>query len=617
MFSAQSISRHSSQAAAGGKYLAAPARGRQTAHLSVSNQAMQQMLQAKLTVNAPGDEFEQEADRVADTVMRMPDSAPRLDGGISKSGSGVQRACACGSSAGMEGQCEECQKQALKLQRSARGPSAPRPAPAAVQHVVNSPGKPLEPAARGFMEPRFGRDFSQVRVHTDAAAAASARAVNARAYTVGHHVAFDSGEYSPASHAGRHLLAHELSHVVQQEGAQEHKYLQRACGKTEVDDAITKTDPEDCPILIFGAGFPSGGKRFKFDVNCDTFASGEETKFRSFLKGVPSTSEIDVIGMASSDGNKGFNEELACLRTSAAIQVIKDEHLEQSVKLRGTIGAVAGTAGNPEFRSVVIRVKGGLPPVPSSEPDLSNVFLILGDKPNVVRQEPDNASLKGLAIQVTLDKFFIALGTADIAGGPDCGKFQLGFFQICRPFDTTRAIYKAGTTVLADDRSEEIRKQEPALDVFNVGDVWTYKTPTNCANPGVLRTTEVLFQDRPSVGFALLRSADRYLAGLAWHDFFFTAFSVQRPDGSVHHLKSFYWNIDYCESFAEPTGSDTLGKSTMQKSDVKLGPVIDGAPKEPGLDLAGKAATTTCNKIAKGTKANMQVISSADISGSC
>jgi hypothetical protein len=82
--------------------------------------------------------------------------------------------------------------------------------------VLRSPGQPLDPATRAFMEPRFGHDFSHVRVHADANAAESARAVNALAFAVGHHVAFGTGRYSPQTEAGSRLLAHELAHVVQQ-----------------------------------------------------------------------------------------------------------------------------------------------------------------------------------------------------------------------------------------------------------------------------------------------------------------------------------------------------------------------------------------------------------------
>lgn len=90
--------------------------------------------------------------------------------------------------------------------------------PPSVHEVLRSPGRPLDAATRAYMEPRFGHDFRQVRIHTDARAAESARAVKAAAYTVGRHVVLGAGRYAPGTRAGRQLLAHELAHTVQQEG---------------------------------------------------------------------------------------------------------------------------------------------------------------------------------------------------------------------------------------------------------------------------------------------------------------------------------------------------------------------------------------------------------------
>lgn len=101
------------------------------------------------------------------------------------------------------------------LQREAAGP-APETVPPIVHEVLRSPGQPLDAATRAFMEPRFGHDFSRVRVHTDAKAAESARAVNALAYTVGNSLVFGARLYAMETSAGRRLLAHELAHVVQQ-----------------------------------------------------------------------------------------------------------------------------------------------------------------------------------------------------------------------------------------------------------------------------------------------------------------------------------------------------------------------------------------------------------------
>jgi hypothetical protein len=84
---------------------------------------------------------------------------------------------------------------------------------------LHGPGQPLDSASRAFFEPRFGHDFSRVRVHTDARAAESARAVDALAYAVGQHIVFGTGQYRPRTTEGRKLLAHELVHTLQQRGS--------------------------------------------------------------------------------------------------------------------------------------------------------------------------------------------------------------------------------------------------------------------------------------------------------------------------------------------------------------------------------------------------------------
>ena len=104
---------------------------------------------------------------------------------------------------------------ANQVARRATG-RAPAAVPGAVRDVVSTPGRPLDRAARAFMEPRFGRSFGDVRIHDDGPASASAAQIRAEAYTLGRHVVFGAGRYSPSTESGRRLLAHELAHVVQQ-----------------------------------------------------------------------------------------------------------------------------------------------------------------------------------------------------------------------------------------------------------------------------------------------------------------------------------------------------------------------------------------------------------------
>jgi len=127
----------------------------------------------------------------------------------------LQRKCACGQHAS-GGHCDECKKNET-LQRYPAGSPGSTVVPPIVHDVLRSPGQPLDTGTRAFFEPRFGHDFSRVRVHTDPKASESAQALNAVAYTTGQDIVFARGSYSPLMAAGQRTLAHELTHVVQQE----------------------------------------------------------------------------------------------------------------------------------------------------------------------------------------------------------------------------------------------------------------------------------------------------------------------------------------------------------------------------------------------------------------
>jgi hypothetical protein len=205
-----------------GRHAAQPERRLLRLQTMHGNQGVQRLLrggvmQRKLTINQPGDAFEQEADRVAEKVMRMPDPSATRETIATSGAAGRLQRCSCGKSAGTGAQCEECKSQAMQLQRSPASSAAGNAtAPPIVNEVLNSPGKPLDAATRNFMEPRFGADFNNVRVHTGDKASESAKAVGALAYTVGRDIVFATGQYNTASSAGNKLLAHELTHTVQQ-----------------------------------------------------------------------------------------------------------------------------------------------------------------------------------------------------------------------------------------------------------------------------------------------------------------------------------------------------------------------------------------------------------------
>jgi hypothetical protein len=151
-----------------------------------------------LVIGASGDPLEREADRIADEVL-----APPTNTAVRSAVPGIRRA-------GVQ-----------PVHTSAI-------APASVGRALADPGASLAPGLRQEMEQRFGHDFSKVRVHLDAGAAQSASEVQARAYTAGHDVVFAEGRFAPATEAGRRLIAHELTHVLQQSGNGTVRAIQRA-----------------------------------------------------------------------------------------------------------------------------------------------------------------------------------------------------------------------------------------------------------------------------------------------------------------------------------------------------------------------------------------------------
>jgi hypothetical protein len=176
------------------------------------NHAVQELLrrqgiQAKMAVSSPGDLEEREADQVAGQIMRAHAGYP-----ISSSGACTEDDESCAAKSG----------KMAPIQRSADGTGERSDGVASelVSSVLHQEsGEPLDAATRAFFEPRFGHDFSSVRLHTGAHASASAQAIQALAYTAGPNIVLDASRVQPESPAGRHLLAHELTHVVQQGSA--------------------------------------------------------------------------------------------------------------------------------------------------------------------------------------------------------------------------------------------------------------------------------------------------------------------------------------------------------------------------------------------------------------
>jgi len=224
---------------------------RKTAATAVQ-QAPVPFFQPKLTVNQPNDVYEQEADAMADKVMRMTNHeavhtnpAPLV----------VQKKCAACEAeeevhrkedeedgaiqlkpiAPIQRKCAACE-QKEQVHRHASGMGVPAVTPA-VQQTLQSAGQSMDNGTRSFMEQRFGYDFGQVQIHNDSLAHRSSADISAHAYTHGSHIVFGAGQYQPHTSSGRQLLAHELTHVVQQN----HSSIKRKEG-------LVQREPADKPM---------------------------------------------------------------------------------------------------------------------------------------------------------------------------------------------------------------------------------------------------------------------------------------------------------------------------------------------------------------------------------
>ena len=195
------------------------------------------LVQPKLQINESGDSYEQEADAMADQVMRMS-IPPSNESSFFKPAQPV-----------IQRKCQHCEEEKLHRKESSNAEVYGGNSLDNYVGSLGTSGHALPESSRQFFEPRFGQDFSNVRIHTDSVAAKSAQSINALAYTAGKNIVFNSGQYSSESDSGKRLMAHELTHVVQQCGSTSSTGIQR-----KEDD--TKTQPPKTPTT----------KRLRFDV---------------------------------------------------------------------------------------------------------------------------------------------------------------------------------------------------------------------------------------------------------------------------------------------------------------------------------------------------------------
>jgi outer membrane protein OmpA-like peptidoglycan-associated protein len=278
---------------------------------TIGNKAVQRLmksgaLQAKLRIGAPGDVYEHEADRVADAVMRMPE--PQA---LSSGAPGVQRACP---------KCEEedlrrqpvKEEEELHAKKVSDSNSELDASLEAKINAVQTGGQPLSESARAFFEPRFGYDFSGVRIHADAKASEAARAVNARAFTVGRDVVFGEGEYTPRTIEGQRLMAHELTHAVQQSGGLVQPQIQCMGDPSQLPSGLA------CPVAHDSPGVSDLDIIFR--VNSANLSSSDEAAIDNFVNNWHASGaneNLRLDGYASPEGTDNLNWTLSCNRAMA------------------------------------------------------------------------------------------------------------------------------------------------------------------------------------------------------------------------------------------------------------------------------------------------------------
>jgi outer membrane protein OmpA-like peptidoglycan-associated protein len=335
---------------------------------------LQANIQARLTVNTPEDIYEQEADRVANQVLATP-------------------AHAAGAP--------------MPIQRFTDQPAGQaEAAPVNVDQALAAPSRPLEPALRNDMEKRFGYDFSSVRVHSDAAAEQSAREIGANAYTVESNIVFGAGRFAPGTHEGRRLLAHELTHVVQQ--SRRGASLQRQTA-TEVcpphydpgEEAKSHTAKGILDVDVTHAGFFSILSEFlaandtdammvaDFEVDSGEIRPSTKSYLAQLIRAYKPTDTLEFIGFSDCVGLESRNLSLRIKRARSVADLFPSSGLKIIVGAPSSLYPPTGQymakntsiIGRALNRSVIIRHP-KQPPKPPEQPEPPHA--------NIKMEEPDS-----------------------------------------------------------------------------------------------------------------------------------------------------------------------------------------------------------------------------------
>lgn len=367
---------------------------------TAGNQAVQRLfdagiIQPKLKIGQPGDKYELEADWMAEQVMRMPETSLTCD---QRSGVSGQQSLVNGHSSlymkeekpiqitpfiQRQGEEEEELLQTKKV--SGQTSDVTSNLESRIQSLKEG-GQPLSSSVRNYFEPRLGYDFSHVHVHTDTHAADTARTLNARAFTFGNNVVFGSGQYTPGASLGNKLLAHELTHVVQQTGRRDARH-RLGDSKTEittypgvgVQKRVCTGEVMNGPGFgrnEFTSKFNKRWRIYNFDIN-GVFVKQEHKDFivTNILPKYDPYTFVVVRGHASTTGPSGFNLVLSkdralCIRDYLRSTGVSSKNVYVSW-FGDTTPVVPGSKGYENLldRAVVIDLYKMAPPKPKKPSD--------------------------------------------------------------------------------------------------------------------------------------------------------------------------------------------------------------------------------------------------------
>jgi outer membrane protein OmpA-like peptidoglycan-associated protein len=349
----------------------------------------------RLAISTPDDPLEREADRIADAVTSSNSPLTQPLSITTARPDSVQRACACGGSSDADCTCEDNPAKNVDPERGevpeeeepeeleepmfriAEGSGEPSSAPPSVANVLSSSGEPLAESVRSELEPRFDYDFSGVRIHRDALAAASAAEVKALAYTVGTDIAFAAGQYAPETSAGRRVIAHELAHVVQQAGVSTSspivgrvstyasRLLQRAGDPSAVRCDFACREAENTPANVWTSVFFEWKK-----ADLSSEATSAIKTFAGIWDAAGADQPVRVDGYASVEGDPCFNWKLSCERATAVAVALNAGGIDSTLLEFFAQGATDEFPGGlPANRRATIAVDfgGPLESVPEEE----------------------------------------------------------------------------------------------------------------------------------------------------------------------------------------------------------------------------------------------------------